>query len=200
MENVNTKGEEEIFPEEDFLETERYYESKFPQNSEKWHKYRKRITGSIIGKIVRRDYSFFKSSETFSGNYRMYIGTKEEDTIRKWYEKYIKKEIIKPTFFILKEDIRFGSSPDGFIGDSEIVEFKITFGKLPESVSFDHVCQMNLNMYITGRFKCHYVMFSVETEEIYVDIFDFDPELFEEMRQKGIEYYEKNKSYYQRKT
>jgi len=197
MEHVKGTVKTEIFPPEDFIETERYYESIFPQNSEKWRKYRKRITGSIIGKIVRNDLSFYKSGETFAGNYRMYVGTKEEETIRKWYSSFIKKEIIKPTFFILKEDIRFGSSPDGFIGDDEIVEFKITFSPIPESVSFDYVCQMNLNMYITGRFKCHFVMYSLETEEIYVDIFNFDPELFEEMRSKGIQYYERNRSFYE---
>lgn len=129
---------------------------------------------------------------------RMNIGTKFESVVRDAYAKQIGLEIFKPDTLILRENPIFAANPDGITSEGDLVEIKISSMPIPEKyhddyseISLGWYYQMQGYMYITGIHKCHFVMYSRESDKIYSRIIPYDEKRWmEEVYYKICEFHE----------
>lgn len=122
------------------------------------------------------------------------------------YSKRFKTSVQKVGFFVDKDRPYLGCSPDGFAGDQLLIEVKCPYvakdrhispmtvpylyqanGTLKLKLNHDYMYQVQGQMHITGRKKCHLVIFTVI--DLQVVVIDFDKAFVEEMLMKLDTYF-----------
>ena len=146
------------------------------QGSEAWFLARKnRLTGSNVGAVLGMDpwrdrndvmramVREYHGAETeFKGNPATQWGNANEENARMDFE-LISNLKCNSAPFVEFEDW-FGASPDGFVGDDALAEFKCPYGlrkdpnpvfkKLVEQPHY--YAQVQAELFCTGRVKCHF--------------------------------------------
>jgi len=147
------------------------------QRSKEWYKTRQgRVTGSSVGAILGispfnkpndvmrrmvRDYHRLKTE--FTGNIATEWGTMHEAGAVVEYEMTTGRSV-QPAYFVMHEDW-IGASPDGYIGETGLIEVKCPFGIRHEfkPVNFKtskdqphYYAQMQIQMFVTGREWCDF--------------------------------------------
>ena len=164
------------------------------QGSQDWLRMRKgRITMSNLGKVVghapyckqrpeeiaaiiKGEKKEFFSEEAKA---RMQKGNDYEPIVRKYLEKYLKREIKETGFAVWKKDERFGASLDGIIDDDTGIEIKCPakmYGPLLGEVdkkSTKHIWksqydQLIGNGVITGRKNMVFCVYGIEDKKMFV--------------------------------
>jgi len=150
------------------------------QRTKEWFIQRqKKITGSNIGAILGCD-PFRKPSDVmramvrdalgaeseFKGNIATEYGTKFESFAQADFEMETGLNVTETGFHIHSELEWLGASPDGLIGDDAVLEIKCPYGKR-DSNDFKSIieqphyyAQMQIEMFCTGRKKCHFYQWS----------------------------------------
>jgi len=150
------------------------------QRSPEWFKQRqKKITGSNIGAILGCD-PFRKPADVmramvrdalgaeseFKGNIATEYGTKFEPYAQADFEMETGLNVTETGFHVHNELEWLGASPDGLINDDAVLEIKCPYGKRDKndfkSISEQphYYAQTQIEMYCTGRKKCHFYQWS----------------------------------------
>ena len=151
-------------------------------------------TGKIIAGVVEDNF-------TPEAIERMNKGTLYEPTARKWYEKNNKCKALERGLCVLKSDITIGASVDGDVLNSDgIIEIKcpqkmyrpiltylenVEHGWKPEKGYHDHIwethyCQMQHGMFVLNKKWCDYIVYCVESSQVFTQRVDFNPEYWKE--------------------
>lgn len=171
------------------------------QNTPEWHLARLGIpTASMMSSIITSTGKASTSSKTYmnqlladwkagepvdnwAGNKFTEIGHEREPEIKALYE-FITDKKVDDIGFCFKDDKRLvGCSPDGFVCDDGLVEFKnpkgstmakyLLYGKVPTT----YIPQVQAQMWITGRDWCDFMfqhpdignkIIHVERDEIFI--------------------------------
>jgi len=158
------------------------------QRSEEWFKQRVgRITGSRVGGILGlcpfnkpedimramvREYHGAESE--FTGNIATRYGVDNEDAAIFALENELSIEVTETGFHKLGDWL--GASPDGEVGDSEVIEVKCPYGKRGATSSDDfkklseqpnYYAQMQIEMLCTNTEACHFYQWA-ENASSYV--------------------------------
>jgi len=205
----------------EFKEYDTYFASMDDQGSEEWHKLRYgRITMSNIAACVGKSNYFVDKNElarkicgldkTETNSY-MEHGVIVEPVIRNWYSGILEKPIQEVGIAIWKKDYRFGGSLDGEIDNEEGIEIKAPnrmYHKLIEYIESkkkgftypsgyhehvfnNHYYQMMGNAIITNKKYMHYVVACTDTQQVFIQRFPVDVQLWEEeIYPKACVYYE----------
>lgn len=189
------------------------------QRSDEWHKLRKRITGSRIGKIVGHFRGDLTEEEKIKlgkiicglekeifdeeSKRRMNLGVINEDKTRRMFEKYISKKLnqdIKVNeigFGIWNEDPRYGASPDGLFEyeneEGEIVKTGLEI-KCPEimynvDIYDSHLDQILLCMKIFDLKEFWYCVNALNENKFRVSKIVWDEERWNDIYYKSSEFY-----------
>ena len=91
-------------------------------------------------------------------------GKDMEEDARAWYELQ-REEDVSPGGFLLTDDGRAGCSPDGLCGEAGLIEIKIPgakghIGFLLDGLEGEHRCQVQGELWISGRQWCDVVIYS----------------------------------------
>ena len=150
------------------------------QRSTEWFEQRKgKITGSRVGAILglspfskpkdvmRAMVRDFHGAESeFVGNVATNYGTANEPAATFDFELETGLNVDETGFHVHPEYYWLGASPDGFIGDSDVIEIKCPYGKRESSEFTSYIdqphyyAQTQIEMYCTGRKKCHFFQWS----------------------------------------
>lgn len=180
------------------------------QGSEKWFYERiGRITSSMAGSILL----FAKTEEEKHrlGNIicgleeniftkeeieKMEIGSVYESNVRKVYEKKINQKIFEVGTSILRENPNFSGSVDGVLENGFLLEIKITEKDFPlfyfsnhKEIPLWYIYQMQMNMFITGSEKCHYVCYHRNDQKLYTKIINFDQDIIDDIYPRLINFH-----------
>ena len=147
------------------------------QGSPEWNKLReKRMTAShgqaiganakgLITYIREKMCALYSTGEKISyTNANMEYGIEQESVAVMLYEFETDNKVQKIGFFILNDYI--GCSPDGLIGKEGLIEIKCPTDKvyfnllLDEKIDSGYVWQMQMQLYVTGRMWCDYVVYN----------------------------------------
>jgi len=120
-----------------------------------------------------------KKLDAFEGNVWTDRGTELEDSARSLYEMVHDCEV-KEIGFCTDDDNQFGMSPDGFVGDDGLVEFKclkatnhikaIVYVDRHKKPPTDYIPQIQMQMMVSGREWCDLVMFHPDLPELIIRI------------------------------
>jgi len=120
-----------------------------------------------------------KKLDAFEGNAWTDRGTELEDSARSLYEMVADCEV-KEVAFCTDDSDRWGMSPDGFIGDDGLVEFKclkatnhikaIIYHDKHKKPPTDYVAQIQMQMFVSGRKWCDLVMFHPDLPELIIRV------------------------------
>jgi putative phage-type endonuclease len=167
------------------------------QRSEEWFKSRVgKITGSNIGAILGCDpfrkpkdvmrsmvRSYHGAESEFTGNVATEYGTNFEKFAVCDFEMETGEDVQDVGFIIHPDHDWLGASPDGLVGNDHVIEIKCPFSKR-DSDDFKsyteqphYYAQMQIEMYCTGRKKCHFYQWSskgsrlelVEFSQLWID-------------------------------
>lgn len=123
-------------------------------------------------------------------------GIDNEDKLRKILETQTGQKIHEVGLVKSKINPIFACSVDGVMGD-DIVEFKTTKKEIPTNqyndyseINISYIWQMQHNMAITGTNKCHFFLYSYTSNLIYYRIVEFDQEIWDYLKIRGIQYYD----------
>lgn len=178
------------------------------QRSESWFKARKgRVTGSVVGAILglapymkRADVmrsmvrEYHGQPREFQGNAATEWGTAMEDTAKADFEIETGLNVDEASFVQWDEDW-LGASPDGYVGENELLEIKCPYGLRNQSpVMFKTImeqphyyAQIQIQLLVTERVGCHFFQWSPHgNSNEYVP---FDPEWINENLPKLREFY-----------
>lgn len=129
---------------------------------------------------------------------RMNYGTQYEPQARDWFERTYHFEVDEKGLCVPKWELLMGSSSDGEVkGHSAIVEIKCpdgdVYGPLKDHLKrqqtgwqpplyyhnhiwTSHYLQMQMNMKVTGRQECHYIVFCPRFDNVYVEKVKWNPD------------------------
>jgi len=166
------------------------------QRSPEWYKSRAGcITGSMFSSAryktkkgdwssEARKYAFQLAMERLGGKamesdletWAMRRGKELEPMARKRHGEVIGQEI-KPCGFFTSDDGRFGTSPDGLIGDDGVAEYKCLVS--PDSIYkvvveddlSEYIDQIQGHLWITDRKWCDFVVYLPQLAEVGRDIY-----------------------------
>ena len=191
-----------------------FWEHTAPQGTDGWKEARKgRINSSNSGAMAEK--SRFKSAEetgkiiagveedSFSPEAieRMAHGTREEPTVRNWYEKEYKCQVLERGLCVSKDNYRIGASVDGeVIGSDVILEIKcpvkmygplvtymenVDHGWKPPVGYHDHIwenhfLQVQHGMHILQKKYCDYVVYCSSSSRVFTQRIAFDPEYWQD--------------------
>ena len=146
------------------------------QRSTEWHNARKgRVTGSIVGAILglapymTRDQAmrsmvraYHGAEREFTGNIATEYGTAMEQEAIESFE-FKNGLTVQKSPFVPFEDW-LGASPDGYIGNDDLIEVKCPFGlRKDETPQFKSIwdqphyyAQIQIQLYVTGRSGCFF--------------------------------------------
>lgn len=171
-------------------------------NKEEWLKARsKLVTGAKIGAII--GCSPFKSRAQMLKQMRdelrgkwedldhlppIIYGKENEPKAIAEFEFLFDKKVEKASFVV---DGIFGATPDGLIGDTDVLEVKCPYGKRSHNhPSFDHVdehgplrhyyAQAQLQMQVTKRHTCWFFQWSPNGH--LLDVIEYNPDFIAEVR------------------
>jgi len=193
------------------------------QRSERWSNLRKGRIGSsrFLEAAGRSPFSTQqKCYERYKGilieeiNEKMRRGIIEEENAILWFEQEFPElgKVQKIGIVISTFDDRLEASPDGLVGDDELIEIKSTSTLYPSLVvaciakqfgtifsPFDHshipethYAQMQGALAITGRKRCHYVVYTYDNlHEIYHEIIPFNEKYWNELYKDIREFFDK---------
>jgi hypothetical protein len=115
---------------------------------------------------------------------RMRQGQRYEPWIAEAYAAFTGNEVRLLGFGVLKDDERFGASPDYEVrtpqGESFLLEIKTTSDAFdsPFKIPVCHVLQMLGQCRVFGHAKSHYARYSTYTKEFYICEVVFEPQLW----------------------
>jgi putative phage-type endonuclease len=178
------------------------------QRSDEWFKARKgRITGSVVGAILgyapymsRDDVmrsmvrSYHNQANEFTGNAATQWGTVMEETAKADFEITTGHDVEDAPFVQWDEDW-LGASPDGYVGDDELLEIKCPYGLRNQSPTIfksideqpHYYAQIQIQLLVTERVGCYFFQWSPHgNQSEYVP---FDPEWINENLPKLREFY-----------
>jgi hypothetical protein len=129
---------------------------------------------------------------------RMAVGSEYESVVRDWYADQVQEDIQETGLWIYGDNPVFGGSPDGLLGEDDIIEIKIIERDIPTKYSVDyseipisHYWQMQGNMFILNKKNCDYVVFSRLSGRVYIRKIPLDKAVFEKTIVPGcMEFYE----------
>lgn len=147
------------------------------QRSPEWFDARKgRVTGSSIGAILGLDpnltrddalramvRAYHGAPREFQGNIATQWGVTHEPEALMDFEHATGAEVVKASFCIHDNFSWLGASPDGFVGDDQLLEIKCPFGlrdkaaPVPFKTAAEqphYLAQMQVQMFVTGRSSC----------------------------------------------
>jgi putative phage-type endonuclease len=179
------------------------------QRTSEWFEQRKgKITGSRVGAILGlspfskpkdvmrsmvRDYHGAESE--FKGNVATNYGTANEPAATFDFEFETGLNVSETGFHVHSEFDWLGASPDGFIGEDDVIEIKCPYGKRESSDFLSYIeqphyyAQMQIEMFCSGRKKCHFFQWSpIGT---MIEFVDFSQPWIDEHLPKLKEFYDK---------
>lgn len=120
-----------------------------------------------------------KKLDAFEGNIWTDRGTELEDSARSLYEM-VKDCEVQEIGFCTDDSDRWGMSPDGFVNDDGLVEFKclkatnhikaIMYHKKNHKAPTDYVAQVQMQMFVSGRKWCDLVFFHPDLPELIIRV------------------------------
>ena len=149
------------------------------QRSPEWHEARKNvyITGSNVNDILRpretKTYEklVYEKAYKIRNNFQSAAtehGVRYEDKAIKFFEELTKLKVIEVGFVTNSKYDGYGASPDGLIGDKELIEVKCPFsrqikkGQVPPS----YYHQIQLQLLVTNRNRCHFFEAVIKDDKI----------------------------------
>lgn len=181
------------------------------QRSKAWHQKRVgKITGSRVGAILGlnpwskpadamramvREYHGAESE--FKGNIATEYGTRFESYAQADFEIESGLDVAETGFHAHPFHDWLGASPDGLVGSDAVLEIKCPYGKRT-ALSHDfesytkqphYYAQMQIEMYCTGRKKCHFYQWSEAGSKM--ETVDFSKEWIDTNIPKLKAFYEK---------
>jgi putative phage-type endonuclease len=165
------------------------------QRSEEWFAARKsRVTGSMVGAILGLDPNCTREEamrrmvrahqglpSEFVGNIATQWGVMHEQEAKEAFQYKYRIEVEPASFVVHPTILWLGASPDGYIGDSFLLEIKCPFGlrNWHEPVPFKTVeeqphyhAQMQIQMFVTGRSWCNFFQWTPNDNDTMVVKFD----------------------------
>lgn len=148
---------------------------------------------SLVEEIITDYYSSdnYKEFTNKVDNKHVQRGVDFEEKARAIYELETGEKVKQVGFVELDKYV--GCSPDGLVGDKGLVEIKSPANKefmrlaLTNKIDSNHLNQMQMQMYVTGRDWCDYFVFNPNYEPCYIKIrVNADPNEFERLKQ-GLE-------------
>ena len=178
------------------------------QRSDQWFKARKgRVTGSVVGAILglapymsRDDVmrqmvrEYHNQEREFKGNAATQWGVAMEDTAKADFEIETGHDVTDAPFVQWDEDW-LGASPDGYVGENELIEIKCPYSLRNQSpVMFKSIddqphyyAQIQIQLLVTDCIGCYFFQWSPHgSQSEYVP---FDPQWIEENLPKLREFY-----------
>lgn len=178
------------------------------QRTNEWFAARKgRITGSVVGAILglapymsRDDVmrqmvrEYHNQEREFKGNAATQWGVAMEETAKADFEITCGHYVEDAPFVQWDEDW-LGASPDGYVGDNELIEIKCPYGLRNQSPTIfksindqpHYYAQIQIQLLVTNRVGCYFFQWSPHgSQSEYVP---FDPQWIEENLPKLREFY-----------
>jgi putative phage-type endonuclease len=156
------------------------------QRSTEWHNARKgRVTGSIVGAILglapymTRDQAmrsmvraYHGAEREFTGNVATEYGTAMEQEAIEAFEFKTGLTVQKAPFVPFEDWL--GASPDGYIGNDDLIEAKCPFGlRKDENPQFKSIwvqphyyAQIQIQLYVTSRSGCFFWQWSANGDAL----------------------------------
>lgn len=168
------------------------------QRTAAWYEARKGlITGSAVGAILglspfmkprdvlrRMVREYFGAESEFNGNVATEYGTFHEDGARFEYELETGNKVDEAGFYV-HDNGWLGASPDGFVGEFQLIEIKCPFGQRDKNppefkTIFDqphYYAQIQVQLYVTGRAQCDFFQWSqhgtklekIDFDQVWID-------------------------------
>lgn len=120
-----------------------------------------------------------KKLDAFEGNAWTDRGTELEDSARSLYEMVYDCEV-KEAGFCTDDTDSYGMSPDGFVGNDGLVEFKclkatnhikaIIYHDKHKKAPTDYIPQIQMQMFVSDRKWCDLVMFHPDLPELIIRV------------------------------
>ena len=129
---------------------------------------------------------------------RMDFGTEYEPAARDWFERKYNLTVEEKGLCVPKWQLLMGSSSDGEVkGESAIIEVKCPDGDVYKALQeynhrkkmgwippihynthiwTSHYLQMQMNMKVTGRNQCYYIVFCPKFDNVFVDTVLWNPD------------------------
>ncbi|AIM40816.1 exonuclease [Idiomarinaceae phage Phi1M2-2] len=171
------------------------------QRTPEWYEQRKgRITGSKIGAIlglspfstpddVMREMvrEYHGADREFKGNIATEYGTENEANAIEDYKMETGNDVEEAPFVVHPDFDWLGASPDGYVGETKLIEIKCPFGKRHDQNDDDflsaeeqphYLAQMQYQMFCTGRFECDFYQWSAYASNL--ETIKFSPEYIAE--------------------
>jgi len=180
------------------------------QRSEEWFDARKgRVAGSSVGAIlgldpnrtrddVMRDMvrAYHGAPREFQGNIATQWGVIHENEARDDFEHQTGLKVVSASFCVHPHQEWIGASPDGFVGDEDLLEIKCPFGiRNEERPAFKtaeeqphYMAQMQIQMYVTERIRCYFWQWTphgYRLEDVH-----YDPDMIADIVPKLRAFYE----------
>lgn len=170
------------------------------QLSSEWFELRKsRITSSKLGfliyakteeekqKTARQIVGLEQIEFTEEQKDNMKIGTECEKFVREYFEQTRGIKIRETGIFISDKYSFLGGSPDGMLENGDIIEIKISNNDVPRyffsnffEISPSYYLQMQMNCYLSGAKRCHFLFYSRKSSKLYTRTVPFNSDFFEE--------------------
>lgn len=155
------------------------------QGTAEWHEQRKnKVTGSQVGAIL--NISPFSDREKlmiewltekkFEGNVATQWGINHEKDAKATYEKLMNDTVKEASFVVHPKHSWLGASPDGYVGEHTLVEFKCPFDLRndPKPAFKDledmphYYAQIQIQLYCTGRTHCHFLQWTPHNAQLEI--------------------------------
>lgn len=181
------------------------------QRSPEWFTARKgRVTGSMVGAALDLDPNTSRAEamrrmvraangapSEFVGNIATNWGTMHEEEAREDFTYRTGQEVAPASFVVHPKLAWLGASPDGYVGDDDLLEIKCPFGLRNDDapVAFKTVeeqphyyAQMQIQMFVTGRSRC--VFWQWTPKDWNISFVRFDQVWIDENLPKLHDFYE----------
>ena len=143
------------------------------QGSAEWLAARRgRVTASDFGTVCGLSshctpqsawqFATGRIGQAWSGNEHTRRGHELEPVAREWYSKLTGNEVETCGLFIHKAHDWLAASPDGLLGDYGILEIKCPAHRVHTSVPPMYMAQIQGQLEITGRDRCHFFSFLLD--------------------------------------
>lgn len=200
------------FPEDQWKDCDKYYLNLAPQGSEAWLESRRfRLTASNVGKAI--GLCNFSTSEQiadsiseikkieFTDNAKrvMAHGTEHEPIARKWYEEQYSVTVTEVGLAVPKWNYYLGASLDGSVdGTRGMIEikcplqmYKPLLNKPENTTNYNHIwkthyAQMQTCMLVCDKDWTDYIVYSTESEKVYIERIPLDRKYCDEILLPGI--------------